>query len=338
MREAGAAFPCLQKGCEIMNYDKNKFLREEYVSRINRVQDYIEMNLSEEFSLIKLSQIANFSSYHFHRIFFIMTGETLFQYIQRIRLEKAAFLLLANQKTAVTHIALECGFSNQASFAKAFKKHFGISASKFRIQKNVQKNKNCKAESNMGKVSSEIMNYNSIIRNKQCCVEQIRADIPFTVEVKRVPDMNMVYIRHTGPYKKDTALFRKLFEKLFHWADIRGLVHPAETKWLTLYHDNFDLTDDDKLRISVCMTVPGNVEVDGEIGKLAISGGRYAVGHFELNEDQYQDAWNAMFAQWLSESGYQPDDRLCFELYLSGPADEPGKKHIVDIYIPVRPL
>lgn len=321
-----------------MSHHKNIFLRKEYISRINKVQDFIETNLSEKFSLIKLSQIANFSPYHFHRIFFIFTGETLFQYIQRLRLEKAAFLLLANRKTAITRIALECGFSNQASFAKAFKKYFGISASKFRIENSVQKSKKCKSESNMRKVSSKIINYNSIIRNKQCCMEQIRADISFTVEVKEIPDISVMYIRHTGPYKKDAVLFNTLFEKLFNWGDARGLVHPDETKWLSLFHDNPDLTDDDKLRVSVCMTVPRNVEIDGEIGKLTIPGGRYAVGHFELNEDQYQDAWNAMFAEWLPESGYQPDDRLCFELYLSDSTNDSEKKHIVDIHMPVRPL
>jgi AraC family transcriptional regulator len=320
---------------KMINDDKNIFLYEEYILRINKVQDYIETNIAEEFSLLQLSKIANFSSYHFHRIFRTMTGETLFQYIQRVRLEKAAFLLLANKKVAVTEIALACGFSNQASFAKAFKNYFDMSASELRKKGYVPKNIGCKIESNMGKVFSEIVCYNSIVRNKQYYERQKATDIPHTVEVRNIPDMNVVYIRHTGPYKKDAALFERLFTKLYGWAKTKKMIHPTETKWLTLYHDTPDLTEDDKLRISVCMTVPVNVNVNGEVGRMKIQGGKYAVGHFELNEDQYQDAWNVMFARWLPVSGYQPDDRLCFELYLS---NNDSHKHIVDIYIPIKPL
>jgi AraC family transcriptional regulator len=321
-----------------MNDDKNIILREEYVSRINKVQDYIESNLSEEFSLNKLSQVACFSPYHFHRIFYIMTGETLFQYIQRVRLEKAAFLLLANRKINITRIALECGFSNQASFAKAFKKYYGINASRFRSINNIQKNKDCKAESNMGKVSSKTINYNNNIGNKQCCIEHIRTGIPFTVEIKIMPKMDVVYIRHTGPYKKDAELFHDLFEKLSKSVDKLGVAYSPETKRLSLFHDNPDLTDDNKLRVSACMTISENIKTDGQIGRMTIPSGKYAIGHFELNNDQYQDAWDAIFADWLPESGYQPDDGLCFELYSSDLADKCIEKHKVDIYIPVKPL
>lgn len=114
-----------------MDLRKN-FLREEYKSRINKVQDYIESNVGEELSVIKLSEVANFSPYHFHRIFSVLSGETLYQYIQRIRLEKSANNLLANHKKPIADIAPECGFTNQASFARAFKKYFNISAGDWR--------------------------------------------------------------------------------------------------------------------------------------------------------------------------------------------------------------
>ena len=159
-----------------------------------------------------------------------MTGETLFQYIQRVQFDKAAFLLLANTKDSITQIALECGFSNQASFAKAFKKHFNISASQFRIKHSDL------LKSNMGKVSNEIMQYNNVITDKQCCVRQISCTgIPYIVKVKEISDISVVYIRHTGPYKKDVALFENLFKKLSKWADERNLINTNETKWITLF-------------------------------------------------------------------------------------------------------
>ncbi|HHR85909.1 MAG TPA: hypothetical protein ENL23_06140 [Candidatus Acetothermia bacterium] len=40
----------------------------------------------------------------------------------------------------------------------------------------------------------------------------------------------------------------------------------------------------------------------------------------------------------MPQSGYTPDDRLCYELYLNDPAEHAESKHIVDICEPVRPL
>ena len=93
------------------NYNKQKYQREEYVSRINRVIDYIERNIDKELSLENLAKITNFSRFHFHRIFRAMVGETLNQFILRIRLEKAAARLIANPKKSITEIALDSGFS-----------------------------------------------------------------------------------------------------------------------------------------------------------------------------------------------------------------------------------
>jgi len=73
-----------------VNDGKHKYQREEYVSRINRVIDHIEANLDTDLSLERLAEVAGFSPFHFHRIFRAMMGETLNQFIQRLRIEKAA--------------------------------------------------------------------------------------------------------------------------------------------------------------------------------------------------------------------------------------------------------
>ena len=52
---------------------------------------------------------------------------------------------------------------------------------------------------------------------------------------------------------------------------------------------------------------------------MTVPGGQCAVASFEIHQDQYQQAWNTIFSQWLPESGYQPDDRPRYELYLNKP-------------------
>ena len=158
------------------------------------------------------------------------------------------------------------------------------------------------------------------------------------VEVKEMPEFTVAYLRHIGPYAGDSALFERLFTKLFQWAGPRDLIRMPETKVMSVYHDDPEVTPEDKLRMSVCISVPEDTKVDGEIGKMKVPGGKFAVAHFEVTADEYGEAWNALMGGWLPESGYQPDDRLCYEMYLNSPKDHPEGKHIVDICLPVKPL
>ena len=156
------------------------------------------------------------------------------------------------------------------------------------------------------------------------------------VEVKSIQDMSVIYVRHVGPYAGDGELFDRMFGKLFKWAGARDLIND-KVKVLTIYHNDPSITKDEKLRISVCMTAPIDIEVSGEIGKMMVSGGKYAVGHYEVAVNEYPAAWDHL-CEWLIDSGYQPDDKPCFELYTNDPEQHPEKKCRVDIYMPVRPL
>ncbi len=105
-----------------------------------------------------------------------------------------------------------------------------------------------------------------------------------------------------------------------------------------IYHDNPEITEEEKLRISVCISVPEGTPVDGEIGMMGIPGGKYVTARFELGPQDYQGAWDYVYGNWLPDSGYQPDDRPSFELFLSNGEEHPEKKPLVEICVPVRPL
>ena len=92
------------------------------------------------------------------------------------------------------------------------------------------------------------------------------------VEVCELPQMTVAYIRHIGPYKGDEKLFQGLWNKLFTWAGSHGLLG-RDFKSLVIYHDDPNITIEDKLRMSVCITVPENTKVDGEIGRMEIEAG-----------------------------------------------------------------
>lgn len=311
----------------------------EYRQRINRVLDYIEKNLDKNLTLDELAGVSCFSRFHFNRIFSAMMGETLFQFIQRIRLEKAAARLCGEKDVPVIDIALDCGFGSSASFARRFKAGFGMTPTEWRRKSNIrQLESNISMPSRNNRKAFEYSRvYTQFSRTKNMW-RYVMDKKEIKVEVKEVEPMTVVYVRHVGPYAGNAGLFEELYGKLCKWAGPRDLINPPETKFLCIYHDNPDITEEDKLRVSVCLTVPEGTEVSGEIGKTAIPGGKYAIGRFEIDPSEYGEAWQFLCGEWLPSSGYEPDDRPCFELAVNDPREHPEGKHIVDIYEPVRPL
>jgi AraC family transcriptional regulator len=312
-----------------------ELLRQEYVGRINRVVDFIEENIDTQLTLGTLAQVANFSPFHFHRIFSALVGETLNGFVRRLRLEKAASMLIAHPKETITEIALACGFSGSAAFAKSFSEHFGMSASAFRqterkrfAQARLGNSKIGKTKSKAGKVSPSSPHY----IDERNINSQGRLEM--SVEVKEMPEMHVAYYRHVGSYSG----VGEAFDKLMRWAGPRGLLQFPETKMMGVYHDDPQITDPSRLRSSACITVPEGTEVDGEIGTMTVPGGKFAVAGFEITHDQFSEAWDELMGRWLPESGYQPDDRPCYELYRNDPKTHPEGKFIVDICVPIKPL
>lgn len=291
----------------------------EYQARINQVTDYIDAHLAKTFSLEELAHVACFSKYHFHRIFHAIIGETLFSYIQRRRLERAAGLLVINQDEPVTSIALESGFSSSSAFVRAFKKKFGMTAGQWR--------KNKKRLYDREKKDMEF-------RPMEFSFSRVEG----RVDIRDMDPLTLAYIRYTGPYEADAGLFQHLYKKLYHWAVPRDLISDG-TKHLTIYHDHIDITGDDKLRISACVSIPPKTRVSGEVGKMTLSGGRYACARFCLGSQDFYQAWQWLYSDWLFQSGYQPADGPGYEYY-PFLRDEAGvkKKMTVDICIPVQPI
>lgn len=313
--------------------DYKEFSRQEYTARINRVMDYIGKNISQVIDLSVMADIASFSPYHFHRIFTFITGETPNNFVSRIRLERAAVLLQDSTKDTISEIAFRCGFINVSSFSRAFKSFFGVSAKEFRrldkaiyIKNGIRYSKNCKPISKIGKNIQQV--------NEQICSVELNELIIMDtkIEIKQMPELNLIYCRHMGAFNK----IGQAYEKLFKWAVPRGLV-TSSTKTVTVYHDDPAVTGVEKVRQDASIIVEKDVKVEGEIGKSTVSAGKYAIGHFEIKETEFELAWNTM-CSWLTESGYQPGEGSTYELYHNDYNEHPEHKFIVDICIPVKPL
>lgn len=295
---------------------ENKQSRYEYVRRIHKVQDYIESNIDSSLSIEELADVAGFSKYHFHRIFKGIVDEPLSRYVNRLKLERATNLLTYRSDMTITDIAYHFGFTDSAVFSRTFKNYYGVSPSQYRNYNS----KNCK---DVRRTSQ----YN------EC--KKVRGN----VEIVTVDDINVAYIRHTGTYEELTIAFPKMIEKLFHYAAKQNYHVFEDTKVLTIYHDHHEFTEDYQLRTSLCITIPDESAVEtSNIGIMVIPSGKYAVSHFEIQQDEYKGAWDFLYGEWLLNSGYKPRDAYPFEMYKNDPRQHPENKHIVDIYVPIEPF
>jgi AraC family transcriptional regulator len=312
--------------------EASELTRREYAARMNRVVDHIQAHLAEPLDLERLAAVACFSPYHFHRLFRAWMGETLQDFVHRLRLESAAQLLMFNPTQSISDIALECGFSSASAFARAFKSGFGVAASEWRKRKICQPNR--KEWQAGGDDSLEFSKLpGPIARTKEIPM----TNVGLGVQVHRLAPATIAYIRHVGPYKGDTALFRRLFNQLLAWAGPRGLTGP-ETRYLSLFQDNPNLTPAAKQRMEVALTVPAGTAPSGQIGVRTLEGGVYATARVRVRIEDYAAQWDALVADWLPASGYQPDHRAAMEFYLNDPATDPEGRYHVEICLPVRPL
>lgn len=306
--------------------------RREYAARMNRVVDHIQNHLADPLDLERLAAVACFSPFHFHRLFHASMGETLQVFVHRLRLERAAQLLAFSPLASISEIALECGFSSSSAFARALKAAFGVSASEWRKRKICQLNrKPWEAGEDASLGFSKLPG--PMVRNKEIPMTHL----PFEVQVRNLAPVTLAYLRHVGPYKGDTALFRRLFEKLFAWAGPRGFMGP-DTSYLSLFQDNPNLTPAAKQRLEVALTVPAGTAPSGEIGIKALEGGLFATARVRVMIQDYAAQWEALVADWLPGSGYQPDHRPAMEFYLNNPETDPEGRYHVEICLPVRPL
>ncbi|MCM5507966.1 GyrI-like domain-containing protein [Vibrio sp. SCSIO 43169] len=282
-------------------------MRVDYKKRLTPVIRYLEKHFNQPLNLPEVAALANLSPYHFHRTFKAVQGETLADYIRRLRLAAAADDLFKS-KQPILNIALEYGFSSSQSLAKAFKQHYGVTPTEFRDCENYQEFSKLARNSKIG----HTLRKNG---NEGESGDPYTGSEPMmwskTMEIQKFEATKLAYIRVTGPYGEG---YQEPSSRLYQWAGMKGL---AENTCIFIFHDNPEITPNDKCRTDICLMVPEDTEVPGNIELQDFPGGDYAVMRQKITEpNQYSEAWDDLMSNVIN-SGMENDDRPCFELYHS---------------------
>jgi len=265
---------------------------EDYHERIVRTLAFIQQHLDDDLELDQLASVAAFSRFHFHRIFRALVGEPPHEYIRRLRLERAA-RSLKHSADPVTAAAFDAGFATHESFTRAFTDMFGTSPSAFR--------------------SASIAG----------------AEIP-PVEVKELPPMRIVFLRHVGPYLEVGATWGRLMA----WAGMRGLLGP-NMMIIGIVHDDPDVTPPDKIRYDAAVTVNLPIQPEGEFGVADLAGGAYAIFTHKGPYEELGKTYQRIYGGWLPQSGHQLRDVPAFEQYLNSPQSARPEDLLTLIHIPI---
>jgi AraC family transcriptional regulator len=289
-----------------------------YEERMLRVLVYIQERLDEALPLARLARVAHFSPYHFHRIFRGMTGESVQEYIRRLRLERAAVHLRQTARP-VTRLAFEAGYETHEAFTRAFRDRFGLAPSRYR-----KRHRSFSPHDPPTAVSTRS-------NGRRIDFHPREGGAAMKVEIRKIEPMRVAFMRHVGPYHEcGTA-----WDRFLAWAAPRGLLVPG-TVYLGICHDDPDVTPPERIRYDVCLTVDGDFRPEGEVGVQEIAGGTYAVAtHFGPYE-KIGETYAALCGQWAPKSGYEIRSAPCFEMYLNSPECTDPEDLVTDIHLPLE--
>jgi AraC family transcriptional regulator len=289
---------------------------EDYQQRILRVLVHIQTNLDGDLSLEKLAGIANFSPFHFHRIFRGLMGESVKEHVRRLRLERAALWLLSSDMS-VTRIAFDSGYESHESFTRAFAVRFGDPPSEYRARQRALRYKDSPGEVHFvpeGRLERFRMAWNG-----SKSVE---------VRMERMGPLRVAFMRHVGPYHEVSGTWQKLMA----WAGRKGLMRPGMTM-LGMSYDDPEVTPPDKLRYDAAIVVDVGVQPEGEGGIQEIPAGDFAVITHHGSYERFGETYALLFGRWAPENRRELVGGPSLEFYRNSPCDTPPEKLRTDIYV-----
>ncbi|MGB8258718.1 MAG: AraC family transcriptional regulator [Terracidiphilus sp.] len=294
---------------------KNATLND-YKARILRVMVHIERNLDTSLPLAELARVACFSPFHFHRIFRGMTGESVAEYVRRLRMERAARQLRTGKETILA-VALEAGFESHEAFTRSFRSVFGQTPSCFR-----QAFPDPRAEAPSG------------VHYREPPSRRFRTQSRggrMKAEIKKMQPMRVAYLRHVGPYNEVGPTWDRLTMLLGKEGYLAG-----NPMILGLCHDDPEVTEPAKIRYDACVTVDESFEPIEGIEVQTIAGGDYAVTLHKGSFDGLGRTYAELYGQWIPRAGREVRNAPAFEVYLCNPDETPEEERLTEIYAPLE--
>lgn len=309
---------------------------------MNRVLDYIDSHLDQPLEVDTMAAVANFSAYHFHRVFSAWLGETVGDYVHRRRLAISSSRLAMRPDESILSIALSVGFGSGEAFARAFKRQFGCTPSAWRAaaskrwseESRLARTRNLDLWNGVRQLQSnpDQTDFNHFSHDDGSSALDAIPRMP--IEVIELRPAKVAYMRLFGASGVEVA---KFWSETFNpWARAQGLSGRVR---YGVVRDDVTVVSANECRYDCCIEVPADFQATGKLGMARLPGGLYAAAKFKGTAAMVCNAWIQVLRDWLPASGYLPDERLYFNRYTSEISVCPESGIFeCELCVPIRPL
>lgn len=275
-----------------------------YSEMIHQSIDYIMKHLDEDIAIGDVAAHCHFSKYHFSRIFKAETGESLYAFIKRMKLEQSAIRLKLEKDTHISQVGIDYGYS-ASNYSWAFRQHHHLSPGEFR-------------QSTLTTTVPYPFQPNRLVHlpTFQEYDERIRIGI--------LPDYRVICRRYIGNYIDLVDRWREFLE------ENRDQITEG-TLLMERFYDDPTITRVERCMVDLCMTANGTGDA---ASTSVIKGGRYAVYRYEGAVRDIFTAIQGVFSIWLPGSDHQMEDRYGLNIYRS--MDPKNLQVVMDLCIPIK--
>lgn len=286
----------------------NVLMPKNYAQRFERIFTHIERHLDEPLSVERLSRVAHFSKFHFHRQFSQYAGIGVSAYVRLLRLKRASHQLVFSRKRIID-IALEAGFESPEAFARAFRQDFGKSPSQFR-------------KSPCWQPWSERYRLPPRERSEK-----------MDVKIVAFEETKVAVLVHRGAPERvnDSAL------TFIEWRKESGLSSVRTSRTFGIVYGDPDTTPADAFRFDICGEVSAPVPANPQgVESGTIPAGRCAVVRHLGSRDRLAESICPLYREWLPQSGEEARDYPLFFHYFNLFPDVAEHELVTDIYLPLK--
>lgn len=271
---------------------------------VNRAIDYILQHTEDSLNLEEVAEYCHFSKYYFSRLFKAQTGESVYGFIKRVRLEQSAFRLKTERERSITEISADYGYSS-SNYSSAFRQHYQVSPVSFRRNS---------FQTSMAHPFFHHENWR--VENFGACDKKIT--------VKQVPGYHIIYERRFGTYEKLSRDWHGFIERYREYLT-------GETKFLERTYDDPAVTNAENCLYDIGMSVGEGCTLENT---TYLQGGKCAVYHFQGHCKHIYAAYQTVFLIWLPRTQYVLDERRSvFDIYHR--VDCAAMEMELDICIPI---
>lgn len=280
----------------------------DWIDRLNLSLEYIESNLDKTIELSKASGIACCSVYHYQRIFSLIAGISLGEYIRNRRLTLAGYDL-QNSSVSVIDVGLKYGYQSPTSFTRAFSKLHGITPKQAKHHGSFLKS--------YPKFSFQIMIGG-------------QGELQYRIEEK--PTFRLIGIKETV-YNDGINNFIRI-PKMWQEAHKKGKVEEIfklsnGTVWGVMGALS-NYTDDS---VDYYIASTSDEPIPKGMEELHVEAGLWVIFSC-YGSESIQPIWKRIYGEWFPMSGYEYSGGTEIEWYSDGELD--ASNYLTEIWIPIK--